>query len=368
MDLSRVRGRVAVAMSGGVDSSTVAAMLVQAGVDCVGLTMQTGVAPPRAAMEGKARGCCSLQEVRDAERVAWSLGIPHFTLNLREDFERTVIDDFVREYAAGRTPNPCIRCNQHVKFDLFFRRARALGAEHVATGHYARVDALGDEGRLRLLRGVDRAKDQSYVLYTMTQEQLDVALFPLGEFTKTETREMARRAGLCTADKADSVEICFVPDGNHAGFVAARSPGAVRPGAVVDLEGRVVGTHAGVPAYTVGQRRGLGISAPRPLYVLQLDAAANTVVVGPVEALVKTRFTVTDCNWIGMSALERVLEVTVRIRYNGGEMAAVVTPMEDRLVEVQVPSGARAVTPGQAAVFYQEEVVVGGGTIHQVLG
>lgn len=363
IDLARIRGRVAVAMSGGVDSSVVASMLVEAGVDCVGLTMQVGPEAPRAPLSGKSRGCCTLQEVHDAQRVAWDLGIPHYTLNLREGFETAVISDFVAEYVAGRTPNPCIRCNRHVKFGLLLERARALGAEHVATGHYARIDAGGPGGRLRLLKGVAPGKDQSYVLYSLTQEQLDATLFPLGTLDKAATREMAHRAGLCTAEKRDSVEICFIPDGEHAAFIRRRAPEAMRPGPVVHVDGRVLGTHAGLPAYTVGQRKGLGISAPEPLYVVRLDAATNTVVVGPAGALVCSRFEVVECNWVSLPEPREDLEVTVRTRYNGTEAEAMVIPIGSRTAEVRVPGGVRAVTPGQAAVFYRGDVVIGGGII-----
>jgi tRNA-specific 2-thiouridylase len=356
-------GRIAVAMSGGVDSSTVAALLVREGHDCVGLTMQTWPAPAGAASSGRARGCCSITEIMDAERVAWRLGLSHYTLNIRDDFEATVIDDFVREYAAGRTPNPCVRCNQYIKFALFLERARALGAERVATGHYARIERDLESGRWLLLRGVDSGKDQSYVLYTMTQDQLAHTLFPLGPCTKEETRALARELGLRVADKRDSVEICFLPQGNHGAFVAARRPDAVQPGPIVDQGGRVLGEHRGLAWYTVGQRRGLGLQSTDPLFVIALDRARNEVVVGPADALARTVFTASAPNWIACEGLEERRDVTAQVRYNSTDVAAEIRPLGKDRIEVRLAAPARAVAPGQAVVFYEGERVVGGATI-----
>ncbi len=374
-----MRERIAVAMSGGVDSSTVAALLVREGYECVGLTMQTWPAASHVADTGRARGCCSVSEIEDAEHVAWRLGIPHYTLNIREKFEATVVANFVEEYAAGRTPNPCVRCNQHIKFSLFLERARALGATRIATGHYARIERDEQTGRLRLERGVDRHKDQSYVLAEMTQDQLTHAMFPLGSMTKEQTREAARACGLRVAEKRDSVEICFLPHGNHGEFVAKRLPDAVRPGPVVDLQGNVLGQHRGLPFYTVGQRRGLGLgdahethnaghatgsSPPKtPLFVIRLDAARNEVVVGPVEALEQAGLVARNPNWISIATLLEPLEVTARIRYNAPDVPATIRPRTDGGVDVTLATPARGIAPGQAVVFYQGDVVVGGATI-----
>lgn len=348
-------------MSGGVDSSVVAGLLSREGADCVGLTMQTWPAATHAG--GRVRGCCSINEILDAEQVAERLGIAHYVLNIRDDFEATVIDDFVREYAAGRTPNPCVRCNQHIKFALFLDRARALGAVRVATGHYARIGRHEGTGRWLLLRGVDHDKDQSYVLHTMTQDQLAHTLFPLGELTKLEVRGLARELGLRVAGKPDSVEICFLPQGDHAAFVAARAPEAVRPGPIVDLEGRVVGEHQGLARYTIGQRRGLGLTSTHPLYVVRLDRGTNTVVVGPASALACAVFTASSPNWISIAALERPLDVTAQVRYNADDVPAEIVPLSDGRVEVRLRAPTRAVAPGQAVVFYDGDVVVGGATI-----
>jgi tRNA-specific 2-thiouridylase len=354
-------------MSGGVDSSTVAAMLKRDGVDCVGLTMQTWPSADKVASSGRARGCCSVAEILDAERVAWRLGIPHYTLNIRNDFEATVIDDFVSEYVAGRTPNPCVRCNQHIKFELFLERARGLGADRVATGHYARIRHDADSGRWKLLRGLDHSKDQSYVLYPMTQEHLSHALFPLGELTKAETRQLARDFGLAVADKQDSVEICFVPHGHYGDFVAARRPDAVRPGPVVTESGEVLGEHRGLPYYTIGQRKGLGVSTADPLYVLRLEPKENRIVVGPSEALNKSRFVAIDPNWISFPALNEPRQCMARIRYNSSDVWAEIAPASDNQVEVHLAGGARAIAPGQAVVFYDNDEVLGGATIDRVI-
>lgn len=360
-DMGRCRmPRVVVAMSGGVDSSLAAALLAEQGYEVIGVTMRLW-SDGAEAVAG-ARTCCSLAAVEDARRVAARLGIPYYVVNLSERFAQAVVGDFVREYRRGRTPNPCVRCNQHVKFEALMQRARELGADYLATGHYARIRTDPATGRYLLLRGVDAAKDQSYALYTLTQEQLRATLFPLGEMTKRETRERAAKLGLCVAAKRDSQEICFVPD-DYASFLRRVMPSAAAPGPIVDQTGKVLGEHPGIAFFTIGQKRGLRLPLPHPLYVLEIHPETNTLVVGPVEALMGRDCVVEDVNWIGVPGLEGELEVAARVRYNMAAQAAVVRPLEGGWVHLQFREPQRAITPGQAAVFYQGDVVVGGGTI-----
>jgi tRNA-uridine 2-sulfurtransferase len=345
--------RVFVAMSGGVDSSVAAALLVRAGHDVVGVTMQL---LPSGDFEG---GCCSTSAVRDAHRVCDLIGIPHYTLNVRDEFRRDVVEDFCDAYAAGRTPNPCIVCNDRIKFVELWRRARLQGAEYLATGHYARVLREG-EGHLRLARGVDPAKDQSYFLYRMTQEHLGRTLFPVGELTKPEVRRIAEELGLPTARTPESQEVCFVPADDTAAFVATRRPATAEPGPIVDERGDVLGRHRGIGAYTVGQRRGLGIASPEPLYVVHIDAAANTVIAGPAPSLEVRGVTCTDIVWDAPTDAS----VEAQIRYRQRPIAASARVDGGRL-ELTFEEPVRGIAPGQAAVCYNGEVVLGGGVIEE---
>lgn len=355
---------VAVAMSGGVDSSVAAALLVQQGYEVVGITLQIW---QESQTDPRHSGCCSLGAVVDARRVAKRLGIPHYVLNFRQQFAQTVIADFIEEYRRGRTPNPCVQCNRYVKFDAFLQKADELGAQYIATGHYARVQYDEKSGRWLLLKAINREKDQSYVLFPMTQEQLARTLFPLGELpSKSETRALARELGLSVADKPDSQEICFVAEaGGYRAFLQSRVPDTVRPGEIRDVQGNVLGTHPGVAFFTIGQRRGLGLSGHQePLYVVDIDAQRNVVVVGPERYLYCRRFRVERVNWIAVDRLTQPLAVQARIRYNMPEAPATLYPTGDpTCVEVEYDTPQRAITPGQAAVFYRGEVVVGGGTI-----
>jgi tRNA-specific 2-thiouridylase len=335
-----------------------AALLAEQGHDVVGLSMQLYDQSGTQAFGS----CCTLDDLHDARRVAAALGFPHYILNFERQFQDTVISNFVQEYAAGRTPLPCAHCNSDLKFSTLLERARGLGAGRVATGHYARV-APGSHGRWLLTRSADRDKDQSYFLFSLTQEQLASAAFPVGSLTKPQVREHARRLGLDVADKPDSQEICFVPDGDYASFVATRAPAVDQSGAIVTRSGAQIGTHAGVHRFTVGQRKGLGVSAPMPLYVLKIDAGTREVTVGPREALDRTTLTASDVNWISVDAPAAWLPVSAQIRHRHAAAPGRVRALDQRRAECVFDVPQPAVTPGQAVVFYDGDVVVGGGWI-----
>jgi tRNA-specific 2-thiouridylase len=345
-------GAICVALSGGVDSATAAALLVEAGHRVVGLTLRLYDARGSAASAGGR--CCGPRDIEDARAACAHLGIPFYVVDHAEEFGRAVIDDFVAEYRAGRTPNPCVRCNEHVKFGPLLRRARALGFRRLATGHYARLE----DGQLRRAR--DAAKDQSYFLFAMPTDARADVLFPLGALTKDEVRAHARRLGLANADKAESQEICFVPDGDHAAFVASR--GAAPGGDIVDTDGAVLGRHEGVHRFTVGQRRGLGVARGAPQYVIAVDALTRRVTVGPRAALARATIEVADPRWPG-AAPERPFRAHVQVRHRHRPVPAWLRPRAGAVdVELDAPLEAGA-APGQAAVFYDGEVVVGGGWI-----
>lgn len=362
---------IAVAMSGGVDSSTAAAMLIREGHKVIGLTMQLW---NQRRLPGLAAGttggrCCSLDDVYDARRVAEHLGIPYYVLNFEQRFERDVVRPFLEEYLAGRTPIPCTLCNNFLKFDQFLETAAGLGAERIATGHYARITRDPATGRHELRRGADPAKDQTYFLFGLTQRQLSRTLFPLGEMTKPEVRKLARTFALPVAGKDDSQEICFVPNGDYAAFLNAYmaergTPIAETHGEIVTVDGRVLGRHAGVHNFTVGQRRGLGIAAGAPLYVIATDPATQRVIVGPDAELLCKRLTASKVNWLSIEAPRKPLRAEVKIRNKHAAAPACVAAIDGGIrAEVVFDEPQRAVTPGQAAVFYQGDLVLGGGWI-----
>jgi tRNA-specific 2-thiouridylase len=356
--------KIAVAMSGGVDSSTAAYILKSAGHEVVGLSMQ--MYDNLANADSTYGGCCTIDDLADARRVAWKLEIPHFTLNLEENFHQKVIAPFVQSYLSGATPSPCVLCNTHVKFDLFHRKAQAIGAEKIATGHYARIIENGD-GRLKLYKARDLAKDQSYFLFELSQDQLREAIFPLGELTKPEVRAIAAEAGLPVARKKESYEICFVPQKDGYASIVERETGMVRgeaAGEIVDTEGKLVGQHDGYYQFTIGQRRGLQIggSAERT-YVLDVNPATRRVVVGPSSALERSELTAERVHWISGAAPPEPIEVQARVRSRAADTAATVTSLGSERAVVQFAQKLRAVAPGQAVVFYDGDHCLGGGWI-----
>jgi len=346
-------------MSGGVDSSAAAALLIQQGWDVIGITLKLW---PQDCVSRAEDKCCGPQAVTDARSVAHKLNIPYYLVDEAEDFQKVVINYFAAEYKAGRTPNPCVMCNEHLKFGNLINRAKQLGADHIATGHYARIERRAD-GRYLLKRGRDLRKDQSYFLFSLRQEQLSRVVFPLGELTKSDTREVARECTLKTADKEESMEICFVPDKDYGRFLQQADLVQKHRGEIVDLHGHVLGHHDGIEFYTIGQRKGLGLTSPKPLYVVELDAEKNRVVVGDETALDRDELLAERCNWIPFAELPDTVEVVAKIRYNHPGTPATVTPLPHSRAKVKLHTPQRAITPGQACVFYQDDLVVGGGWI-----
>ncbi len=349
--------RVVVAMSGGVDSSVAAALMVEAGHEAIGVGLRLADRP---AQESFHRGCCAPRDLADARAVAAQLDIPFYVMDVRESFKESVIEDFISEYENGRTPVPCVKCNQVVKFDYLAERAMAFGAELLVTGHYARRVEV--DGCQSVARSFDREKDQTYFLFGMTQEQLARTAFPLGEFTKEQTRDYARKLGLPTAEKPESQEICFVPKDDYRAFLKAEKPGIDRPGDIVDLAGNVLGRHGGVTNFTVGQRRGLDLGGGPPRYVVELESDSATIVVGEREALAREVFFARDVHW---SIPPASASLQVQVRHRGRAAACAVTPRGDGTVEIRPhdPAYLGAVAPGQAAVFYSGDVLYGGGWV-----
>ena len=353
------KGRVIVAMSGGVDSSVAALLLHEQGYEVIGVTMRLWTVE-RDDVPAHSKRCCSVEDVQDARRVCQTIGVPHYVQNFEREFQAHVVDYFIEEYDRGRTPHPCLACNDKIKFDFLLRRAMFLDADYIATGHYARIRNGG--ASYRLLKGADSTKDQSYVLFTLTQPELGRLLFPVGEYPKSRIRELAAEAGLPVADKPDSQEICFIPDDNYRGFLAERT--RPQPGDFIDIEGAVLGRHPGVQFFTIGQRRGLGLDggSGEPRYVVKIDPASNRVTLGGQEDLYRSHMWASRINFPSGVGNGESLKVTAKIRYKASEAPATVT-VHDGYAEIRFDEPQRAVTPGQAVVFYRGDELVGGGII-----
>lgn len=354
--------KVVVGMSGGVDSSVAAWLLKEQGYDVIGVTMQIWQDEDTEVQEAEG-GCCGLSAVDDARRVAMDLGIPYYVMNFKEEFRKNVMDYFVGEYVEGRTPNPCIACNRHVKWESLLRRSMAIGADYIATGHYAQIDRLPG-GRYSLKTSVTAAKDQTYALYNLTQEQLSHTLMPVGSYHKEEIRDMAERLGLPVAHKPDSQEICFIPDHDYASFIEEYTGRELPPGNFVDLDGNVLGRHRGITHYTVGQRKGLNLSMGRPVFVVEIRPETNEVVIGDNQDVFTNVLRCDKLNWMAVDGLhEKPMEVLAKIRYSHKGSPCTIREIGDDMVECRFHEPVRAVTPGQAVVFYDGDYVAGGGTI-----
>ncbi len=361
MRIKRSKGRVVAAMSGGVDSSLAAAILKKRGFDCVGITFRTW--PKNECGASFSRTCCSLEAITMARAVAERLDMPYYVLDISERFRREVVDYFAAEYSKGRTPNPCIVCNEKIKFGFLIERAKSLGAGHVATGHFAKIDYDKRTGRYLLKEGKDKKKDQSYFLFSLSQAQLARALFPLGDMTKTDVRRRARRLKLPSHNALSSQDICFVQDMNYRDYLKKKMSFEIMPGDIVDSSGKILGRHKGIPFYTIGQRRGLGVTYKEPLYVTGLDVINNRVVVGVKKDILKRSLVANRMNWIEFDAPDGPVKVKAKIRYNHKGSEAVVTPLSADEVRVDFDAPQEAPTPGQAVVFYDKDIVVGGGWI-----
>lgn len=354
--------KVVVGMSGGVDSSVAAWLLKEQGYDVIGVTMQIWQDEDRTEVEENG-GCCGLSAVDDARRVAWELGIPYYVMNFKEEFKCSVMDYFVEEYRNGRTPNPCIACNRYVKWESLLKRSMDIGAQYIATGHYARIEKLPN-GRFALKKSVTAAKDQTYALYNLTQHQLAHTLMPVGAYEKDEIRRIAEQIGLNVAHKPDSQEICFIPDHDYAKFIEQTTGEIMPPGNFVDLEGRVLGRHKGITHYTVGQRKGLNLSLGHPVFVVEIRPETNEVVIGESEDVFSSVLRCNQVNWMSIDGLHgETQRLEAKIRYSHKGAPCTVREIGDGMVQCTFDEPQRAITPGQAVVFYQDDYVAGGGTI-----
>ena len=360
-----INKKVLIGMSGGVDSSVAAALLKSQGYDVIGVTMHIWDEDPETTSGD--RSCCSLEAVEDARRVAARLDIPYYVMNFKDVFREKVVDYFTKEYLNGRTPNPCIACNRYIKFDALLQKAISMDIDYVATGHYARVEFDCVSGRYMIKKAVDEHKDQTYALYNLTQDQLKRTLFPLGAYTKDEIRKLAEDLEMKVASKPDSQEICFIPDNDYAGFIEENVEESIRPGNFVDMDGNVLGRHKGIIHYTIGQRKGLGISIGRPAYVLRIDPDRNEVVLGDNRDVFAKGLIASDLNFVSTGGIESKVIADVKIRYTAKATRATIEPIDDDKVKVVFDEPARAITPGQSAVFYDGDMVLGGGVIDKVL-
>jgi tRNA-specific 2-thiouridylase len=349
-------------MSGGVDSSVTAALLLREGYDVVGISMRLGT-HDTIEVDTDKPSCCSLEGIEDARRVAAQLGIPFYAVNYEANFAKYIVDYFCAEYSLGRTPNPCILCNQELKFGRLLQLSYQLETEYVATGHYARIRYASQLGRYLLLQGIDRRKDQSYALFSLTQEQLSHILMPLGEYTKSEVRKLAHELGLIIHDKPESQELCFIADNDYNRFLTERMPESIKPGPILDMQGNILGEHRGIQFYTIGQRKGLRLSLGKPVYVIKIDPTKNAVIVGAKHELLRREFRVEKLNLISHERLDEPIRAEVKIRYNDPGHSATVLQLSADEAEVQFDEPRGAVTPGQAAVFYDNDMVIGGGWI-----
>ena len=360
-----MKKKVVLGMSGGVDSSVAAHILQEQGYEVIGVTLSQ--IPHDDVYDEAAGGCCSISSVFDARQVAHDLGIPHYVLNFRGIFERKVIDYFVDEYLQGRTPNPCLMCNKYIRFDEFLKKAKGLGADYLATGHYAKVEYDEKTDRYLMKNSKDERKDQTYFLHQMTQEQLSQTIFPLGDYTKDQIRDIAEEMGMVIHNKPDSEEICFIPDDDHGGFIKRRVPDKVVPGNFVDKEGNILGEHKGIVYYTIGQRKGLGVALGRKVFVQEIRPETNEIVLGGNDGLFKEKLIADQLNWISIEKLEEPMDVSVKIRHTMKKSKARISPLENGEVLVEFEEPQRAITKGQAVVLYDEDVVVGGGIIKEYL-
>lgn len=356
--------KVVIAMSGGVDSSVCALMMKEQGYDCIGMTMRLWKGPEAESLSCDSKSCCGAESVEDARLVCDEIKIPYYAINFKEEFWTNVVEKFADEYCKGRTPSPCILCNEKMKFDTLYKKCLDVGAEKVCTGHYARIKFDQDRKRWVLMKGVDYAKDQSYFLFSMTQEQLSKTIFPLGEFTKPHIRELAKEGNLITASKPESMDICFIPDGDYAAFIERHFPEKIPPkGPVKTVDGKELGEHNGIHSYTIGQRKGLNIAFGKPLYISNIDPKTNEIQVGPFEETKQKSCFVSRITWVAEDGSKETYQASVKIRSKSPESRATIIPLGNGKAKIEFENAQHAITPGQAAVFYQGDEVLGGGWI-----